>query len=132
MIITREDGNWTVAEIELTRRLRDAGWVDTFGSAPKEWAEWLVKPNSFPSALEHFVNEIKHATGRKGGKPDIVAWRGNSLAQAVFIEYKGPRDTIKQGQVEWLQAALRAGMSLEQYAIARWPKVTKGGTIHNA
>ena len=124
MIIIGADGNWTVAEIELVRRLRDAGWhagwVDTFGSAPKEWAEWLVKPSALPSALSHFISEIERATGRNGGKPDVVAWRGNSLAEAVFLEYKGPTDKINQKQVEWLQAAFRAGMSREQFTVATW------------
>ena len=125
-MITRVDGSWTVAEIELVRRLRDAGWhagwMDTFGFAPKEWAEWLVKPSSLPSALGHFISEIERATGRNGGKPDLVAWRGNSLAEAVFIEYKGSTDRINQKQMEWLQAAFRVGMSRDQFAVAAWLK----------
>ncbi len=58
-LITRVDGNWTVAEIELVQRLRDAGWhagwVDTFGSAPKEWAKWLVKPSALWSARDFWT-----------------------------------------------------------------------------
>jgi hypothetical protein len=125
-LITRNDGNWTVAEIELVRRLRDAGWdagwVDTFGSAPKEWDEWIVNLDSLPSALRYFLNDTDRITGRNGGKPDVMAWRNNSLEETVFIEYKGPRDRIHQGQIKWLQAARLAGMSLDQFAVARWPK----------
>ncbi len=122
--IIGEDGSWSVVEIELTRRLREAGWqagwVDTFGGAPKAWAEWLVNPSSLPSALGHFISEIDRVTGRKGGKPDLVAWQGDSLAKAVFLECKGPGDKIHQKQEEWLNAALRAGMSCEQFAVAKW------------
>jgi hypothetical protein len=28
-----------------------AAWVDTFGNAPQEWAEWLVAPESLPLPL---------------------------------------------------------------------------------
>lgn len=57
-----------------------------------------------------------------GGKPDIVAWRGESLADAVFLEYKGPNDRIRIGQDAWFRAALREGMSRDQFAVARWSK----------
>jgi len=126
-LISRDDGNWTVAEIELVRRMREsgwkAGWVDTFGSAPKEWAEWIVESSSLPSPLRESYQTITRAAGRNGGgKPDIVAWRGESLADAVFLEYKGPNDRVRVGQDVWFRAALKEGMSLEQFAIARWPK----------
>ncbi len=89
--IAREDGTWTVAEIELVRRLREAGWragwVDTFASAPKAWAQWLVRPSALPSALRASYEASTSAAARgRGGKPDIVAWRGETLAEATFVE----------------------------------------------
>lgn len=123
-MIIGKDGNRSIVEIELTRCLREAGWqaswVDSFGGAPKVWAEWLAKPSSFPAALSHFITEIDGVTGRKGGKPDIVAWQGDSIAKVVFIECKGPGDEISQKQEEWLRAALCEGMSSKQFAVVRW------------
>ena len=62
------DGTWSVAEIELVRRMREsgwqAGWVDTFGSAPKKWAEWIVEPSSLPSPLRESYQTITRAAGR--------------------------------------------------------------------
>ncbi|MEK7351980.1 MAG: VRR-NUC domain-containing protein [Nitrospirota bacterium] len=126
-LIVSPDGTWTVAEIELVRRMREsgwqAGWVDTFGSAPKKWVEWIVEPTSLPSPLRESYQTITWAAGRNGGgKPDIVAWRGESLADAVFLEYKGPKDRVRVGQDAWFRTALREGMSRDQFAIARWSK----------
>ena len=126
-LIVSPDGTWTVAEIELVRRMRESGWqaggVDTFGSAPKKWVEWIVEPTSLPSPLRESYQTITWAAGRNGGgKPDIVAWRGESLADAVFLEYKGPKDRVRGGQDAWFRTALREGMSRDQFAIARWSK----------
>lgn len=101
-----------MAEIELVRRMREsgwqAGWVDTFGSAPKKWVEWIIEPSSLPSPLCESYQTITQAAGHNGGgKPDIVAWRGESLADAVFLEYKGPNDRVRVGQDAWFRAALR-------------------------
>jgi hypothetical protein len=126
--IACDDGTRTVAEIELVRRLREAGWragwVDTFGSAPHVWNEWLVKPNSLPLPLRASYEAITRAAGSTGGgKPDIVAWQGESLADAVFVEYKGPSDRVRPGQDIWFRAALRNGMSRDQFAVAKCAKI---------
>jgi hypothetical protein len=115
-----------VAEIELVQRLREAGWqagwVNTFGGAPRTWDEWLVTPSSLPSQLRASYESITaDVAGGARGRPDIIAWRGESLAEAVFVEYKGPSDRIRSGQDAWLRAALRAGMLREQFAVAKWP-----------
>jgi hypothetical protein len=57
----------------------------------------------------------------KAGQPDLVAWRGNTLGEAVFVEYKGPSDRIRTGQDAWYRAALATGISRDQFAVARWP-----------
>jgi len=126
--IARDDGTWTVAEIELVRRLREAGWhagwVDTFGSAPQAWTEWLVKPISLPLSLRASYEAITRAAGSTGGgTPDIIAWQGESLADAVFVEYKGPSDRVRPGQDAWFQGALRHGMSRDQFTVVKWPKM---------
>lgn len=126
-LIVSSDGGWTVAEIELVRRLRSkswqAGWVDSFGQAPKTMGEWILDPDSFPPQLREAYEAIILATGRKrGGSPDIIAWQGQSLSSAVFIEYKGPNDRVRPSQQAWVQSALNQGIVRDQFAVVRWPK----------
>ena len=130
-LVVGEDGSWSVAEIELVKRMRaggwSAGWVDTFGSAPRAWNAWIVDPGELPTALRRSYNAITNDTGRAGGggQPDVIAWRGDTLQNCVLIEYKGPNDRVRPGQDVWLRAALRAGLSPDQFVVARWPKPSK-------
>jgi hypothetical protein len=122
-----DNGRWSVAEIELVRRFRaakwSAGWIDTFGSAPSAWASWLVDPGELPAPLRRAFNAItEDASARGGGKPDVIAWRGDSLSDAVFIEYKGPSDRVRPGQDAWLESALGKGVLPDQFLVAKWPK----------
>lgn len=125
--IVSGDGARSVAEIELTCRLREAGWnagwMDTFGSAPGAWAKWLVKPSALPALLRDTLERIGSDRKTGGyGQPDLVAWRGSSLGEAVFVEYKGPSDRIRPKQDSWYRAALAVGISREQFAVAHWPR----------
>ncbi len=130
-LIARNDGQWTVAEIELVRRLRaagwQAGWLDAFGSAPPAWQEWLMKPELLPSPLGEFLRTTSADGKSRRGQPDIIARRDGSLATAVFVEYKGPGDKVRPGQNAWFRAALNAGMKREQFAVARWPGASVPG-----
>jgi hypothetical protein len=127
-VVVGDDGNWSVAEIELVKRMRaagwSAGWVDTFGSAPKPWHRWIVDPGELPTALRRSYNAITRDTGlsRGGGQPDIIAWKGESLEDCVLIEYKGPSDRVRAGQDDWLLSALHAVLSPDQFTVAKWPK----------
>jgi len=126
--IIGDDGARSVAEIELVRRLRgagwSAGWVDTFGSAPAAWASWIVTPDALPPSLRAAYLGIKAAAASSaGGRPDVVAWLGDALADVVFVEYKGPKDHLRPGQDAWFRAALQAGLSQDQLAVARWREV---------
>ncbi len=120
-------GARTVAEVELVDRLRaagwKAGWLDTFGHAPAAWRGRVVKQADLPTALGRWLNRITVAAGSKrGGRPDVVAWRGPKLADAVFAEYKGPNDRIRNGQDAWCCAAAAKGLRVDQFAVVRWPR----------
>jgi hypothetical protein len=125
-LMAGDDGAWTVAEIELVRRFRNAGWqagwVDTFGNAPREWAKWLVTQESLPLPLGTSYRVISSAVDPDGGgSPDIIAWRDGSLASAVFVESK-VKDDVLLNQEKWFREAENAGVSQNQLAIARWRK----------
>ena len=116
----------------------EAGWVDAYERAPRDWADWIVTLRSLPSPLREQYEAITAAANeacRKTlktdgnnkahyrGRPDIIAWRGKapSVTDAVFIEYKGPRDTIKPEQIEWFRAAIKESGSPDRFVIANWP-----------
>jgi hypothetical protein len=125
-LMAGHDGTWTVAEIELVRRFRQAGWqagwVDTFANAPREWDKWLVTPDSLPLPLGTPYRVITNAVDPDGsGSPDVIAWREDSIASAVFIESK-MKDAIRPDQEKWFREAKNAGVSHNQCAIARWSK----------
>lgn len=125
-LMARDDGPWTVAEIELVRRFRkagwQAGWVDTWGKAPQKWSEWIVTPESLPLPLGSSYRVTSNAVGPDGGgSPDVIAWREDSIASAVFIESK-MEDAIRPDQEKWFREAKSAGVSHNQCAIARWRK----------
>jgi hypothetical protein len=132
---------WVVAELLLAQRMRDAGWeagwVDAYGQAPRDWADWIVTLRSLPSPLREqyeaitaAANEACRKTSKTDGnnkahyrgRPDIIAWRGKapSVTDAVFIEYKGPRDTVKPEQIEWFRAAIKESGSHDRFVIANW------------
>jgi hypothetical protein len=126
-LMALDDGSWTVAEIELVRRFRKAGWqaawVDTFGNAPREWDKWLVTPNSLPLPLGSSYRVITNAVDPDGGgSPDIIAWRDGSLATAVFVESKRVKEKVLPNQEKWFSEARNAGVLQNQLAIARWSK----------
>lgn len=118
-------GSRSVAEIEIARRLRkagwQAGWLDSFGRAPTDFQEWIVAPDELPAALRSALLEISLAMrSRTNSHPDIIGWRSGKLSDAIFIEYKGPNDRIRATQIAWLQAAFGMGISRDQFAIAQW------------
>jgi hypothetical protein len=121
------DGSWTVAEIELVRRFREAQWqafwVDTYGKAPREWAQWIIKPelrDSLPEPLGSKYRDITNAVNVRGkGRPDIIAWPRESVARVVLVESE-MRDRISYDQENWFRRALQAGFSRDQLAIAKW------------
>jgi hypothetical protein len=93
--VESDSGVRSVAEIELTHRLREAGWqagwVDTFGSAPRAWREWLIEPSTLPAPLRDGMKRIadRLATAR-AGRPDLVAWCGKDARRGGLRRVQGP------------------------------------------
>jgi hypothetical protein len=54
--------------------------------------------------------------------PDVVAWNDNDpLGSAIFIECKGPRESFKEAQEDWVRAAQNSGVEASQIAVAVRP-----------
>lgn len=130
--IVGDDGQLSVGEIELVRRLRaagyQAGWVDTFGGAPDAWAKWILRPERFPKWLRDANNNIRELlksdrNDKTDGMPDVVAWTEDKLTAARFVEYKGLKDTIRKTQEPWIRAALLTGVDDTSIVAAKRVKV---------
>jgi hypothetical protein len=53
---------------------------------------------------------------KRGGHPDVAAWR--SQADIVYVEYKGPNDSVNEKQDLWAQELLRQNPSRFCYVAA--------------
>jgi hypothetical protein len=116
-------------EVEVAKRLRvardHAFWFSGYSVArvPSLWRPWVSSLAEAPDWLVSLDRTIRqHISSRKGGMPDVVAWDDlDPLGSAIFIECKGPRETFKPAQEDWVCGALRAGVGLRQIAVAVRP-----------
>jgi hypothetical protein len=108
-------------EVELAARLRSAGyeayWISEWSGFPhvEHWRELCVKrtelkerlPNvwAFDQRVRAVAAQRGFSHGKSGGHPDIVAWEPGR-SEYVFLEYKGPGDSIKPKQNDWAQVLL--------------------------
>lgn len=84
-------------------------WVETLATAP----DWLV-------SLDLVVREL--ISSRTGGMPDVVAWNDDDpLGSSIFVECKGPRESFKEAQEDWVFAARAGGIETSQIAVAIRP-----------
>ena len=51
-----------------------------------------------------------------------MAWNQNDpFASAIFVECKGPSESISEAQEDWVSAVQRAGVRLSQIAVSVRP-----------
>jgi hypothetical protein len=75
-----------------------AFWISPYTTTrvPALWEPWILSMAGLPSWLSH-------------------------LRTAIFVECKGPKESFKEGQEDWLWAALREGMDRSQFAVSVRP-----------
>lgn len=112
---------YSCGEVELAARLRTAGyqafWISEWSgfSHVRCWEPFCVKRSELAvrapavcarnERLRAEAAEIGIVLGRSGGHPDIAALREGS-SRIVYMEYKGPRDSIKSKQNAWAEAII--------------------------
>jgi len=111
------------AELLMLRLLESQGytgvWVDTFRK--KYWQRLPdlstpILPDAAITGTLEKIYEIKG--GGKTGCFDVVAYRENHF---VFVELKRQKaDVIQPSQIEWLEAAGKAGLNAPFFLIAEW------------
>ena len=104
--VTGSDGELSCAEVEIVKRFRQAGWeaawFQAFRCGRKTWSAYIRDAGEYPA----IVARIQDVVGAGAGHPDVVAWTADRV---VFVESKGPGDSIKDNQKEWFSRALAAG-----------------------
>jgi hypothetical protein len=97
-------------------------WVDSFHSHGRTDILWTgMPPTGVAPALPPRVSEKFQAMKEKNGGTlhgffDVLAWK-NDGDDFVFVEYKGRGDTADENELDWLNAALAAGVRSEQLCI---------------
>ena len=112
-----------VEVVRLLRRVREhAVWISCYrpDQVPALGRPYAIAPEDAPGWLRALDAEIRAATGhRQGGIPDVVAWDDvEPLASALFVECKGATESFKEGQEDWVSAALERGLQSDQFAVA--------------
>jgi hypothetical protein len=114
------EGELSCAEVEITKRLRAAGWsggwLNSFACGRRRWADYMVSESDLPTDAGDLIAGIRSSLGRRGGVPDVIAWRSSTIA---FVESKGPTDST-QKQREWLDAAFARGLDRDRFALFKW------------
>lgn len=113
-------------EVEVAKALqtiRDhAFWISSYAPSqiPAIWRPWTCGPDEAPAWLRALDRRVRAFTGRsRGGIPDVVAWNDRDPdASAIFVECKGTKESFKEGQEDWVAAALTLGLSDEQISVA--------------
>lgn len=118
-------------EVEVAKLLRkvrrEAHWVCSFApnKVPSIWRAWSIDPKDLPAWLKELDRKIRAGlTSKTGGIPDVAAWDPDDpLETLVLVECKGPREDIKEGQEDWVVAALEYGLDRDNFAVAVRPFV---------
>jgi len=132
------DGRAQFAEVAILRLFEEAGWhgrwLETYGKAamkPALWREWNA---AGPSAQLHapieeaWVHERLHSIAVTNGNSfsgcwDVVAWSCNAAGDGrlVFAESKkAGKDKLRGTQLRWVEAAMRCGVSAEDFLVVEW------------
>jgi hypothetical protein len=106
------------AEVEIVKRLREAGWeaawVSAFRCGERRWSSYRLAP----TALPHWVRDFEARVGlTESGRPDVVAWAEDRV---LYVESKGPADALKATQIAWMSIAVSAELTPATVAIVSW------------
>lgn len=108
------------AELAIVRALQaegfDAVWIDGYRNLI--WSS-MSEPRTLPEHAKALMEKVvRFNGGRRQGCWDVLAWKGEDF---MFVESKRKgKDSIKETQVRWLDAALRAGMDTSCFRICEW------------
>jgi hypothetical protein len=115
-------GKPAFAELAILWSLRAEGWdgvwVDTYRDALRT-GYWNVPPlESLPDRAAALLASIYAKTGSRHGTWDVFCWTGDDV---LFAESKrSKKDSIRDTQRTWLEAALAVGLKPENFLVVEW------------
>ena len=121
--ILDHQGEPVFAELAILRVLTADGWngrwVTNHWGRPHFRAGLLDQPRcELPPAQAALFRRIETTKGSPGGCWDVFSWRDSEV---LFVEAKrNKKDQINQKQKEWLEAAMKVGISLAHFMIVEW------------
>ena len=123
-LIVGEDSGcrpFSCGEVEVAARLKNSGlkakWVSEWSGYQHVecWRNYCVKRSELADEepelwaadnnLRAKAGVLRGQLGKRGGHPDVAAWRSQS--DIVYVEYKGPTDNINEKQDQWAQELIR-------------------------
>lgn len=127
------DGAGMFAELAIMKLFEKSGWnarwVETYGTpanAPKLLTEWkdipFVNQKHFPITdrrITEILSKISICNNNTySGAWDVLGWTDEKL---LFVEAKRKKqDRIRVSQVNWFNAAIKAGLKVENFLILEW------------
>jgi hypothetical protein len=116
------NGEPVFAELAILRSLEQEGWAGVWAdSFSRQLRIGLldVPPVELPDELAKLYESIKqHSQAKHGGCWDVFAWHGDDV---LFAELKRKgRDSIRDSQRAWLEAALAVGVTLDSFVVVEW------------
>jgi hypothetical protein len=115
-----DEGVTSCIEVVVGRRLRaagyEAGWLNTYGSAPPP--HWIPRTDHSlaRTLVEPRLPELAQSIGVRG-TPDVVGVTDNDV---VFVECKRHPDRLGEAQIAWFEAAFAAGLPRTRMVVAEW------------
>jgi len=109
------------AELAILGTLRKAGWdgvwVDTYRNKFRQ----ALAPHccDLPSHAQRLYDRIQETNGgKRSGCFDVFAWNDGRY---LFVEAKRKaKDSIRETQKAWIQAALNVGVAIDSLLICEW------------
>ena len=91
--VVGDSGELSCAEVEIVKRLRNAGWgaawVSQFRCGERRWGKYRSMAGELPKPVRDLERRIGMG---QPGRPDVVAWAGDRI---VYVESKSARDRVK-------------------------------------
>ncbi|QTD36343.1 VRR-NUC domain-containing protein [Polaribacter batillariae] len=110
------------AELYALRKYKEKGfegvWADTFRN---KFRSELPEKNEPKIILPEFISEKLNkinANGKLSGTWDLILWKQNEI-KFVELKRKG-KDKIRKTQIEFLERAIKNGISVESFEIYEW------------
>lgn len=126
------EGEAVFAELAIMKSFVSAGWdarwVETYARGNKEplylkeWKDVKYREQTechfADELLRNLIKEIAAIKGSYGGCWDVAAHKNGKV---LFIESKWlGKDSINSNQRKWLEAAMRFGLTEENFLVVEW------------